>query len=252
MEQMLDQLVGKICKGRLFFLVVCVLFGISVRADEALLKNGSFEKIGTGGCPDEWHMSQYPGPEKTTGKANVVIANGGTDGEKEVRIRKENGVDWCYIQQFIPHSLAVGDTYVFSVWMKADKPAKVNMYFSAVPLTRGIKHQGVRKRKIVTPKWKQYHVSLTVNDDAKYIKLRCVLQLYTSNVTLFVDDANVKQKSRNKGFFRNVTSSIIGAVRTDSPPVIDGKLDEACWKKAGKAQNFLGLEKRFGSKSWIC
>jgi len=142
--------------------------------------------------------------------------------------------------------LSAGEEYDLSVWLKADKPAEVELYLAAVPAVKGLRHHGIRERKTVGPSWQRHHVSLRINDDTKYTTLRCVVQLPTPGVVLSIDDALLSETGGKR--VRTVTSAVIGCVRTKAPPSIDGKLDDPCWQRAGKAEGFLRLRLRPGGE----
>lgn len=207
-----------------------------------LLENASFEEIDSEGHPKGWTPS-YGGLKPGEPKPAIVVdsAAGGRQGEREARLRRPDSVEWVLAQHLAYRPLVAGDEYVFSVWLKADKPAEVDIYLAAVPAQDGIQHQGGRRRKKITASWREHEVALRINDDTKYVTLRCVVQLFTGGVVLSMDGARLSQGT---GSVRTVTSTLVGCVFTDSPPVIDGMLTDACWAGAGRAGGFMHLKNR--------
>ena len=171
---------------------------------------------------------------------------GGRSGEREGQLSKPDSVDWVHTQQLVHRPLTAGEEYIFSAWLKADRPAEVDLYLAAVPAVAGMRHQGRRVRRQVGTSWERCQIALHVNDDTKYVKLRCVIQLYTQGATLSIDDASLRLTGSKGG--RTVTSAVIGCVWTDTAPVIDGEFDDAVWQKTDETGGFLRLRGRPGGE----
>ena len=167
----------------------------SLALEENLLKNASFVEVDSKGYPNGWAGS-YGGLKEGESKPSGFLktVSGGKSGKREAQLHKPDSIDWVYAQQVIDLPLTAGEEYVFSVWMRSDGSVSVDLAFAAMPSEDGVKHQWVRQRKDITDSWQQYQITLKVNADAEYIKLRCVLQLYTSDVALSIDDAAVVHK----------------------------------------------------------
>jgi len=119
-----------------------------------LIRNASFEEVGANGLLREWTVS-HGGLKPGAPKPAVVVrcAAGGTRGEREGQLSRPDAVAWVLAQQLVHRPLTAGEEYVLSVWLKADRPAEVDLYLAAVPAVEGARHQGRRVRRKIGRAW---------------------------------------------------------------------------------------------------
>jgi len=209
-------------------------------AEPNLLRNPSFEAVEPHGAPAAWSVSfDKPPPATRTPRTVLASLPGGQHGERQARLTVPDAVGWALVQQLVPRSLQPGEEYAFSLSLKGDKAARVELYLAAVPALKGRPHCAIRQRLSVSAAWARHEVRLRVDDDTKYVKLRCLVQAYDPGLPLAMDDARCRQTHATGA--RTVTSAVTGCVRTDAAPTIDGELNDPCWQNAGRASGFLCL-----------
>ena len=85
-------------------------------------------------------------------------------------------------------------------------------------------------------------MGLTVPKAGQFVRVWCVAQVHTPNVTVSIDDAElVHENPAATGDVSLHPTHSVGCVRTATAPVIDGKLDDICWQRAGIAEDFTNL-----------
>lgn len=164
-----------------------------------LLYNGTFEEEGKIGTqPKGWRF--YRTIDKGPYRAN----QGGSSFTKEEDGYSENyrgvitkgaDIEWVLINQKIQRELQIGEEYILSAWLKADKPAVVDLYLAAREGEAG-KQSRNRKRLTVKSYWKHCSVTVKIQHSGQTNSLRSVIQLYTSGVKLDIDDVELKVISK--------------------------------------------------------
>ncbi len=215
------------------FLICCA----DVGAQTNLIKNPSFEAIDDKGLPANWTLRGIP-LEGKSGEPRLTIGAPGHEGKNAVQLRFGPELDSAYIDQIYWKLFAPGDRYSISVWLRAEKPARASILLA----TRGEKVNVIQRREWVdvTPQWERYSTGVTIEESSgQYTALRCLVQSHTPGVTLSVDDAAlVHENPQPIGDTSLHPTHSVGCVRTETAPVIDGKLDDACWERAGIAEDF--------------
>jgi len=142
--------------------------------------------------------------------------------------------------------LSPGQRYTFSVWLRADKPSRANIGLCAQgsppePGEKTLERQG-RAWIEVGPDWKRYTVGVAIPRAGQYVRLWCVVQHYAPGVVLSVDHAELVLENPAPAPVTSLhPTHSVACVRTDAAPVIDGKLDDPCWQRAGIADDFTNL-----------
>jgi hypothetical protein len=199
------------------------------------------------GMAANWSVTERAVADKR-GEPELTIGGPARTGEKAAQLSFERTVEWSYVSQTHWMILSPGDRYAFSAQLRADKPgrASIALYAMGEPRNAGEKVLAIQRREWIdlTSKWADYSVGAVVDNAGQYVRLRCVVQLHSPGVTMSIDDARLVLESANPAIDRSPhpTQSIaVACVRTDEPPVIDGKLDDACWSRAGLADGFTNL-----------
>lgn len=237
---------GKGMQGKMVVYFDNIRFEKSKDGDASanLLYNSSFEKTTSPGTPDGWHRDLHIPP---FGK-NIWGIDESTafDGKNSLRI----GLKGKYLASMNRFSrLTVGQIYTFSVYMKSDKDDA-----NAVIKLSGIKMPGKKKSVKIGKEWKRY----SATGKAKSVFATCQIELDSDNAAIWIDAAQLvegekplpykapvtaaedegseKKLSRERLNKKTVSVKIKKAV---SVPVIDGVLDEECWKKAVPMKSFV-------------
>ncbi|MFH0964505.1 MAG: sugar-binding protein [Planctomycetota bacterium] len=224
---------------------LAVLCGSGEGVQPDLLKNSSFEEVDAKGLPADWNLAKYPLPGKE-GNVSLVMGWPAHTGERAAQLSFGPELEWAYVSQTCWQLLASGEQYLFSVWLRADKPGRASIALSALgePPGQGEKTLEMVRREWIdlTTEWKRCSVRTTIDESGRYVRLWCIVQLHAAEVTLSIDDANLAHENPPlaEGTFLHPTHSV-GCVRTQTAPVIDGKLDDTCWQGAGIADNFTNL-----------
>ncbi|MFH0962679.1 MAG: sugar-binding protein [Planctomycetota bacterium] len=211
-----------------------------------LLTNPSFEAAEADGTPGEWPLRRNLLPGQT-GEAKVALGGPAHSGRSAAQLSFGDGVEWAYISQTRWMLLAADDEHLFSAWLRSEKPARVSIVLFALgtPPAPGEKTLEIQKREWVDtgPEWKRCATGATIDRAGAYVRLWCVVQLHTPGVTLSVDDAELLRVNAPTAAPSSGPVRSVGCVRTAEPPVIDGKLDDTCWKRAGIADGFSNLRR---------
>ena len=227
-------------------MLVLLVFSSPGRAQEGnLLKNPSFEDRKPDGTPAKWGLSKNVLPGKK-GAPALKLATPAHQGANAAQLSFGPALDWAYVSQTYWKLLSPGEKYVFSAWVRSDKPARVSLVLSALGKDpqEGERVLEYVKREWVdtTSEWTRCAVGIEVPPGGQYVRLWCIVQLYTPNVTLSIDDARlVHENPKPVGETSLHPTHSVGCVRTDAAPVIDGKLDDVCWQRAGVAADFTNL-----------
>lgn len=157
-----------------------------------LLVNPSFEGVGEKGAPAEWSFVRTGDAEGSlgvtdqarTGKSAAVLAKTGAAGR-----------DGVYAVQILRQDIEPDRTYVFTAWVKALSPGepRFDLYLEArgEDAPPGIKRRYEQKRETFVPtrQWKQYRVELPIGGEHRYVGMRMIVQLYSADSSIAVDDA---------------------------------------------------------------
>ena len=225
---------------------MATLQSVDAEAQDNLLKNPSFEAVDEKGLPAEWSLSKRVLPGKK-GEPTLKVGAPAHDGERAAQLSFGPALEWAYVTQTQWKLLAPEEKYSFSVSLRADKPgrASIVLFVLGKPTKKGEKLLEMQRREWMdlTTEWKRYSAGATIDNAGQYARLWCVVQLHTAGVTLSIDDARLVHENPAASAGVSETSlhptHSVGCVRTDTPPVIDGKLDDACWERAGVAGRFL-------------
>ena len=181
-----------------------------VTAQEAatnLLGNPGFEKPlkdddpGVGEVPVNWKFSWFSKekghhPEGST--SSFVKARGAKTGDYAAVLTLRAPDTWVYGDSPIvmDKPLATGDAFTFTVSVKAEEEAAIDLYMSAYNADTKSESQG-RERFHATSEWQTCQVKFAIAEQTAGIStFRVLVQLYTPGVALTMDDAKVvKTKS---------------------------------------------------------
>ena len=179
--------------------LVCAMasgFG-STSAGESLLANGDMEAGTVGAAPPGWELFWHPNVRDIQKDAELplVTTEGGRNGTKAIRLTKPADLALVYTQQFIPVPRERSARYVFSVWLRAEKPTEVGLHLYYTP--KGRKEGGplrMRSHVNVEREWKRYEITLddgfAVRIEDEY-NLRPIIELETSAGHVELDDARM-------------------------------------------------------------
>ena len=215
-------------------------------AERNFLKNPSFESVDGRGMPVDWGLSKLALPGKQ-GEPTLIIGPPGHSGKMAAQLSFGPELEWAYVNQIYWKILSPGEKYVFSAWFKSDQPSRVSLALFALGMQPkpGEKILELQKREWIqtTGEWKRTSVGLTVpKTGGQFVRLWCVAQVHTPDVTVTIDDAQLVHKNpAPSGEVSLHRTHSVGCVRTAEAPVIDGKLDDASWLRAGVAENFTNL-----------
>lgn len=147
--------------------------------------------------------------------------------------------------------IPVGTTITFSGYIKTENVSGAGTYLRVFCVnTNGIymPASDVRSAPVTgMTGWTKYVISATVLEGATQTQVEVFFDESTG--TAWYDDFEVvigKEKlssEKDKASTINIpkVDKTLQVKKTDVPPVIDGKLDDECWNKAGKAIGFLLL-----------
>ena len=218
---------------------------VLAQAQTNLIKNPSFETIDDKRLPADWHLRGIA-LEGKSGQPRLRIGPPACDGQNAARLSFGTALDSAYLDQCYWKLLATGQKYSFSARLRANKPARVSMALCAIgeEPRKGEKILELQRRQWndVTPEWQRYSTVVTIDGAGQYVLLRCIVQLHTAGVTLSIDDvALVHENPQPAEKTALHPTHSVGCVRTKTAPVIDGKLRDACWKRAGITQDFTNV-----------
>ncbi len=232
------------------------LFGMifpssSVVAREVnLLKNPSFETVDAQGMAVDWSVTKLVVPGKQ-GEPTLVIGPPAHGREKAAKLSFGSVLEWSYVSQTHWKILSPGEQYTFSVQLRSDKPGRASIVLFAMGKhpNEGEKVLAMQRREWIdlTTEWTRYSTGATIDNVGQYVRLWCVVQLHTPDVTLSIDDARLVDLTPKSADVSDVKFAV-GCVRTEAPPTLDGKLDDACWKRAGIADDFWNTENHRNEK----
>ncbi|MDP7743103.1 MAG: sugar-binding protein, partial [Lentisphaeria bacterium] len=210
----------------------------AVAARTNLLENPGFEQVDAGGMPVNWHLAKHPRADTPEPQVRGAPAH---SGEKAVQFEFGPELEWAIVEQTERRLFLPGERYSLSVWLRANTPARASVALLVLGgLGQGEEVIEIQSREWVdvAPEWHRYSTSATVDDRGQYVVARCIVQLHTPNVSLSIDDAAlVLENAETTDDALHPTHSV-GCVRTTVPPVLDGRLDDACWARAGVAGGF--------------
>ncbi|MDD2706612.1 MAG: sugar-binding protein [Verrucomicrobiae bacterium] len=210
-----------------------------------LLLNGSFETTtnaeadGYPGIPDAWNAYEH--------SPTVLF---GADSETSWHGRKSakicfspSGGSQYAVLQCAQISLSPGQSYVFSVFLKSDTPG-ATVAFGSYGGKYGAENE-------IGDSWKRQ--SFVVRADAGVLRLNIKIKGQKGRV--WVDAAQMEKGEVATSFeppeFDPKTGGagekdiggreipVLQMVKTGEPPVVDGKLDDSCWKNAAVINRFV-------------
>jgi len=181
-------------------LVVAAVFcaaGREAVAQDArnLLANAGFERGKVGELVPGWTRLCYDGSKDAEFK--FVVAEGGREGGHKAVLEK-GAKEWVLVEQFVPVEIVEGQSAVFTVWMRSEKPiSRVGLHLYLMP--KGQMEGGLynsRSQVAVGPEWKEYEVALPLVivpgvADPKGCNLRPIVQLEKKGV-LELDDGRLE------------------------------------------------------------
>ena len=214
-------------------------------AKRNLLRNPSFESVDAEGLPVDWGLTKQVLPGKQA-EPTLTIDPPAHAGERAAQLSFGPDLKWAYVSQTHWKVLSPGEKYVFSGWLRSAQPARMSLALFALgmrakPGEKVLEHQ---KREWIetSVEWKHATVGLTVPKNGQFVRLWCVAQVHTPDVTVSIDDAQlVHEDAAASGDVSLHPTHSVGCVRTAEMPAIDGKLDDACWHRAGVAEDFTNL-----------
>ena len=210
----------------------------AVDARTNLIENPGFEQVDAGGMPVNWHLGKHPRADTPEPQVRGAPAH---SGEKAVQFEFGPELEWAIVEQNERRLFLPGERYSLSFWLRANTPARASVALLVLGgLGEGEEVIEIQSREWVdvVPEWHRYSTSATVDDRGQYVVARCIVQLHTPNVSLSIDDATlVLENAETTDDALHPTHSV-GCVRTTVPPVLDGRLDDACWVRAGVAGGF--------------
>jgi len=167
----------------------------------SLLANPSFEEGDVGQVPPGWTYEIHPKPGPKDWHPSV--AEGGRDGAKMVVLDCPANFKWSFINQIAPVTYRSGERYCLRVWLRAERPAKMDLCIQPFshPGSPGTLRPWERERFEVTPEWREYQIDLYTDhflagpNEPSGPSLRVIIQLYTCNVACYVDDVRLTKES---------------------------------------------------------
>jgi len=206
-----------------------------------LLTNGSFEQVDKSRQPANWRLSK----QNRKGHASLKVVKDGADGAQMIAIRHGTDMKWAYATQTVWRTLARGERFTLSVWLRSDKPVRASLMLAAMgaPPKPGEKVLVQQKREWfdLTTTWQQCKVGIKLDRFGSFVRLWSVVQLHTPDVDMYIKDARLIDLTPKPADVSNMKFAV-ACVRTNKPPVIDGKLDDECWKRAGVTDDFWNTE----------
>ncbi len=184
-----------------------------------LLPNGGFERDADGnGVPDGWRVEIHT-REGAEGRISISTENPHS-GRACVKIEHTSERGWVRIS--VMEAPALPNTvYRFTGWVRGNCRYAIIVYeFTAA--RQYISH-GIARGK-APAEWTKVSATVRTGDIAQSFKVSLITE--TRGVAYFDDVELVAIASR--------PSMLVPSVAR--PPVIDGKLDDKCWKRAAKAE----------------
>lgn len=178
-------------------LVLALAWPCACPAQENLLVNGDCEASEIGEAPLGWGLLLHSdaGEGQQGAELPLETTRHGRNGTRAVRLRTSGDSPLAYVQQYVPIPRESSARYVFSVWLRAEKPASVGLHLYYTP--KGQREGGpLRTRSSVSvgTEWKQYEVVL---DDGFAVRLedeytlRPIIQPGSSAGYVELDDAGL-------------------------------------------------------------
>ena len=90
-----------------------------------LIVNPSFEQDDLGSRPSGWTYEGCPKPEAKGWRP--VVAEGGYEGDRSALLECPANCQWVFLNQMARVVYAAGERYRLSVWLRADRPADVDL-----------------------------------------------------------------------------------------------------------------------------
>ena len=180
--------------------VMLVCFAAYAAEGENMLGNPEFAPPYNAGIPNGWNI----GRQSAEGKASLSVVDVAPPADSEVAESEDEpatikavefsveNMEWAFLGQsiFVKEPIPAGKTYVFSVWLKAEKPAKVAVINTVITREKNEEGKLVGQNQWggnqVTTEWQKYTTALTVDDKAKYKRYWPRIQLYTPGVKLMI------------------------------------------------------------------
>lgn len=161
------------------------------------LSNGSFEQGDVGKPPPAWTSELYPKPAPAGW--GPVVAQAGRERGKVGVIECPKGYRWALLNQITSVHYRAGERYRLRVWLRADKRAKVDLCLMPLksPGALDLLKRWERRRFVVTEQWQPYELDLYTDQFLCGSAapggpgLRVIVQLYSSGVKCYVDDASL-------------------------------------------------------------
>jgi len=159
-----------------------------------LLKNPSFEQGDNGKTPADW--SEW---KRFSGESTFVRAAGGRTPESKgvaVVIQSPNE-KFVMAEQWVQRPLKKGERYGFSVWLKADRPVRADVFLSSRAHDKSGKYLGAsesRSQHNITTSWAKYSTSIVMKAGEGSDKdgLVAVVQLFEDpGAKVEMDDAEL-------------------------------------------------------------
>jgi hypothetical protein len=175
--------------------------GTVLDAATNLLKNGSFEDGENGKTPIGWATWN-----RFSGKSTFARAQGGRTPDScgmAVLLQSPND-QFVYSDQGITRRLKKGQRYGFSVWLRADRPVRADVYLCGTTRDTSGKLLGEyenRARVKLSSDWTRYSSTITIKDADGSPKdgIRALVQLFENpNTRVEIDDAMVVLLSEGK------------------------------------------------------
>ena len=150
-----------------------------------------------GQAPPGWVLFWHPNVRDIRKDAALPLATTetGRNGTRAIRLKRPADLALLYTQQFIPVPGESRARYVFSVWLRAEKPMDVGLHLYYTQ--KGQKEGGplrTRSKVRVGTEWKQYEVALDsgfgVKLEGEY-NLRPIIELESSAGYIELDDAKL-------------------------------------------------------------
>jgi len=170
-----------------------IVFGAHEPSSANLLANPSFESVDEKDAPAEWSFSRVG-----ESQGSLRLAQEGRTGKRAAVLTKTSaaGRYGVYAAQSLRGALDPDTTYVFTAWVKclAEREARFDLYIEAAgeKPPPGLKrhHKMARKSFIPTRQWKQYRVEIALDSDHHYAGGRLIVQLYTADTPIAIDDVS--------------------------------------------------------------
>ncbi len=177
-----------------------LLIALALPATAELLENGDAEQGTIGQKPPVWHTSGYDGA-KHLADSSLRTITGGRNESKAISFDRPGSWRWVLMDQLPQVALDKPTRYLFTAWLKSDKPLGKTVDLAMIVPMPGVKgrHWQVRKRFEVDATWKKCSLPITLpasldqNGEPRETKLRSIIQLHAQG-TLLIDDVSLAPK----------------------------------------------------------